>query len=49
MAQTSVESVREAATTTQDDASAARRDDRRHVLHSWSSYANLQPVVVTGG
>ncbi|HZX78158.1 aspartate aminotransferase family protein [Lysobacter sp.] len=49
MAQTSVESVREPATTTQDDVSAARRDDRRHVLHSWSSYANLQPVVVTGG
>lgn len=49
MGETSVESVRETATTTQDGTSAARRDDRRHVLHSWSSYASLEPVVVTGG
>ncbi|MDI9238425.1 aspartate aminotransferase family protein [Lysobacter sp. LF1] len=31
-----------------ETASAARRDDRRHVLHSWSSHGSLEPVVVTG-
>lgn len=29
-------------------ASAARRDDRRHVLHSWSSHGALEPAVVVG-
>ena len=28
--------------------SATRANDRRHVLHSWSAHAALQPVVVTG-
>lgn len=28
--------------------SAAYRDDRRHVLHSWSSHRRLDPVVVVG-
>ncbi|UNK48721.1 aspartate aminotransferase family protein [Lysobacter sp. S4-A87] len=28
--------------------SAAARDDRLHVLHSWSSHGALDPVVVTG-
>lgn len=31
-----------------DAGSAARRDDHRHVLHSWSAHANLEPVVVAG-
>lgn len=48
MARTSVESIREPASAVQDGISVARRDDRRHVLHSWSAHANLQPVVVTG-
>lgn len=48
MAVTGVESIREPASAGQDGISVARRDDRRHVLHSWSAHANLQPVVVTG-
>ncbi|GAA5074015.1 aspartate aminotransferase family protein [Lysobacter panacisoli] len=28
--------------------SQARRDDRRHILHSWSSHAKLEPTVVVG-
>ena len=28
--------------------SATRANDQRHVLHSWSAHAALQPVVVTG-
>lgn len=28
--------------------SAAARDDRLHVLHSWSSHGSLDPLVVTG-
>ncbi len=31
-----------------DGRSAAFRDDRRHVLHSWSSHGQLDPVVVAG-
>jgi len=30
------------------DRSAAWRDDRRHVLHSWSAQAQIDPVVVAG-
>jgi taurine--2-oxoglutarate transaminase len=29
-----------------DGPSATRRDDKRHVLHSWSAHATLSPVVV---
>jgi taurine--2-oxoglutarate transaminase len=31
-----------------DAVSAARGSDRRHVLHSWSAHATLEPVVVAG-
>jgi len=31
-----------------DTPSSARANDHRHVLHSWSAHAALQPVVVTG-
>lgn len=29
--------------------SQAYRDDRRHVFHSWSAQAHLDPLVITGG
>lgn len=31
-----------------DGVSRARRDDRRHVLHSWSAHGSLEPTVVVG-
>ena len=37
-----------ASSTPRDTPSRARNNDRRHVLHSWSAHATLQPVVVTG-
>lgn len=44
-----VDSVRESTVDVERAApSQARRDDRRHVLHSWSSHAKLEPTVVVG-
>lgn len=40
----SVESVRNGGAA----AASTRRDDARHVLHSWSAHADLRPVVVAG-
>ncbi|HVI59597.1 MAG TPA: aspartate aminotransferase family protein [Luteimonas sp.] len=42
--------IEDARTGDRDAASptAARRDDRRHVLHSWSAHATFDPLVVTG-
>ena len=50
MRDASSDSVRNDAATGMDSdtPSAARRDDRRHVLHSWSAHGALAPVVVAG-
>ena len=43
------EQIATAAATSAAEKSAAYRNDRAHVVHSWSAQASLDPVVVAGG